>query len=275
MSDPSAEPPRKYERPPVIERVISVYSDVEERRYEEESPSWFSEVQEEYPFAEPLEEWLLNVEEQDGVSLLDSITPEFKMTPRFAKRPKSQVFDWSIRCPRGQFTINMHSVPGDGRSFSDLRMEWLKWLPRWSRRFEVERFTWLQMIYVNRLSAQTLPDFVPQGGNGLLIGQVLKVFMSIPGEHECLIPPWDCKATVQLENPKKAQLEIHLLDRASQHGSAAEMDLRLTVRVVLDDSIVDSNALISIIDLCHDKITERFEQLFTKEALISFKPVTA
>ena len=124
MPDPSAEFSRKYERPPVIERVISVYSEVEERRYEEESPSWFSEVQEEYPLAEPLEEWLLNVEERDGVPLLDSITPEFKMTPRFAKRPKNQGFDWSIRCPRGQFTINMHSVPGDGRSFSDLRTEW-------------------------------------------------------------------------------------------------------------------------------------------------------
>lgn len=264
-------PVPQYRRPPVVERVVTLWAEVDQERHESLFEEWREMVEQDYPVYEPLKEWLLKVEEKDGIPLLDGAQTELKITPRFSRKKSSEGFDWSIRCPAGQLTMNMHSSPDEIRRYADLRSEYFRWMGTWLTNFEVARLHRLQVLYLNKLSPETLPDFKTEAG-ALELGRVLKVFMSIPGEHECLVPPWDCRANVLLAEPRGALLEIHLKD-ASHPGGKPVLDLSLTVNVDMKDTPADAEKVAGVLDLCHQRIVERFEQLFTDEARQSFDPI--
>ena len=203
--------------------------------------------------------------------MLDDIQPELKITPRFAKKSAKEGWDWSIRCPAGQFTMNMHSPPGSQRSYAHLAEEFQKWFPRWQQHFGVTRVQKCEMVYLNELSAATLPAFTTKEG-ALEIAKVLTVFTHIPGEHEHLVPPFDCRATVLLREPAGATLSIQLSDWNTEAGKPK---LLLQLRVSQEWGH-DSPAMEKVaewLDVCHRRIIERFEVLFTPEARQSFEPI--
>ena len=169
-----------YEHPPVIERVMSVFADVSEELFESRFEEWRAIVQREYPIYEPLKEWLIMVEEKEGIPLFDTIEPELRITPRFSKKRAVEGFDWSIRCPLGQFTVNMHSSPQQGseRRYRNLRAEFAEWLPRWLDHFSIESPKRVVMKYVNLINHETLPDFTHHGR--ILLDQILYRLRSDP-----------------------------------------------------------------------------------------------
>ena len=258
----------RYRNAPVVERVVTLRVPMKAELFESRLEAWNAIVSPEYPVSEPLVEWLVQMEEKEGVPLFDTLSPKLKITPRFSRRSKADGFDWSIRCPSGQFTMNMHSHPGSERCYQNLRDEFAKWLPRWMDHFGVEKAEVLSMGYINDLSHEVTPQFF--NDRGLELGKVLKVFASVPGKHESLEPPYDCRVTVNLGNSPARKLLIRVNDMRDSNGN-------LGIRVSLDAiaeiaGVTDHLKVLELLDWCHTRIIERFESVFTDAARLSFEP---
>lgn len=271
-----SECPPYYRRPPVIERVLSVYSTMSDEVFESHFEDWRALVEPEYPVYEPLKQWLILVrdrEKEQGLPLFDTIKPELRITPRFSKKSSKEGFDWSIRCPSGQLTVNMHSRPDQGstRRYGNIRSEFARWLPLWLERFSVESTSKITVHYVNLVNRHTLPSFVTEDG-ALQLGKVLTVFAGIPGQHEYLIPPFDCKATVQLQGDNKSLLRLIVSDWADPKLSPA-VKVDLIVEVQAPKVGASADGILALLDWCHERIIERFEVVFTSAAKATFEPV--
>ncbi len=271
MTEPAARP-KFYNNPPVVERVISVYAEVPEELFEERFDDWKTLVEAEYPVYEPLKEWLILVEEKEGIPLLDTARPELRITPRFSRKPSKNGFDWSVRCAAGQLTMNMHSGSGDGenRRYQHLRNEYEKWLPKWIEHFGVKKLTCLNLHYVNLLNHDTVPDFFSPDG-GLLLNKLLTMFSSVPGEHECIIQPYDCKVAVKLRDRPDSTCLIQVSSMSElEHDVAVKVDF--VVQTPLSLAETDARSVLALLDWEHEHILNRFEAVFTPEVKASFKP---
>jgi uncharacterized protein (TIGR04255 family) len=275
MSEIPAEmitPRRIYERPPVFQRIATVVAEVDQELHEARFEEWRLHVETEFPHYEPLEEWLINVTEKEGIPLWDTMQPELKITPRFSKKPKKENFDWSLRCPPGKLSVNMHSNPENPRRYHELQHSFSTWLPRWIERFEVKKLTRVSLRYINRLNQLTIPNFtVPP--SQLLLDQVLNVFVKIPGEHDSLIPPYDCRATLLLGGMKGATFEIRVYsDPDASIQPSVRVDFCVNVPVSPEDS--SEQGILRLLNWCHERILDRFELVFTEAARQSFGPST-
>jgi hypothetical protein len=125
----------KFERPPVIERVATVFAKMDEEIYTSNFEAWRAIVEPEFSIYEPVTEWLIKVELKGGVLAADPRKAELKITPRFSKKSSKAGFDWSLRCPLGALTMNMHSGHNLRRGYDDLRHEFSRWVSRSQRRF--------------------------------------------------------------------------------------------------------------------------------------------
>jgi hypothetical protein len=94
-------PAVKYNKPPVVERAAAVLVDMDEEIYESKFPTWRQSVEKELPVYEPLNEWLINIEQKEGKAITDPLKTELRITPRFSKKKMAEGFEWGIRCPRG------------------------------------------------------------------------------------------------------------------------------------------------------------------------------
>ncbi|MBV6501744.1 MAG: hypothetical protein CJBNEKGG_04262 [Prosthecobacter sp.] len=266
---PNAASPPAYVNPPVIERVVTLHAPMTAEVFEANIERWKQKVTPEYPAEEPLIEWLVEMEEKDGVPLFDTLAPKLRITHRFSKKTKAEGFDWSIRCPVGKFTMNMHSHPGSGRRYDHLRKEFAKWLPQWMEHFGVERAELLNLGYINVLRRDVTPQFFNKDG-GLELDKVLRVFSEIPGKHESLEPPYDCRVTVNLGNAPARKLSIRVKDATTPaNGVAIKVTLETLAQVSGEGGISE---VLELLDWSHERIIERFEQVFTDEAKASFTP---
>lgn len=265
-----------YRRPPVIERVLSVYTGMADEIFESRFEQWRALISPEYPNYEPLKQWLILMkdrERDEGLPLFDTMQPELRITPRFSKKTSKEGFDWSIRCPAGQLTVNMHSRPDQGltRRYGTVRAEFARWLPIWIEKFSVTTTSKITAHYVNLINRDTVPTFTTPTGE-LLLGQVLTVFSRIPGQHEHLIAPFDCKATLQLKGDNNSLLRLNVRDWSNpQLGPAVRVDFVVEIHEPKVGTSVDG--IMSLLDWCHERIVERFEVVFTDDAKKTFEPV--
>ncbi len=237
-------------------------------QFEEGIEGWRQEVASEYPYEEPLTEWLLNMKEKDGIPLLDTMEPELKITHRFSKKRKAEGFDWSIRCPSGTLIMNMHSRPGSDRQYANLKDEFERWFPKWVRHFNISQCHAVTLIYVNSLSRDVTPDLFTSEGD-LELGKALTVFAGIPGVHERLEPPFDCQVTVRL-NPETS-LHIRVNDDSSL-GRGPTVLVKLKCTAALRPGHGTVQEALQLLNWCHERIIERFELVFTTEAKETFGP---
>jgi hypothetical protein len=267
-----------YRRPPVIERVLSVWADMSDEIFESHFEDWRAIVTPEYPVYEPLKQWLISVRETDregeeGLPLFDPTQPELRITPRFSKKTSKEGFDWSIRCPPGQLTVNMHSSPDQGltRRYATLRAEFARWLPLWIETFSVKSASKINVAYVNLINRDTVPKFVNEKGE-LELSQVITVF-SIPGKHEHIVPPFDCKVTLQLHGEHSSLLRLTVNDWPdAKLAPAVRLDFAVDVRDPKVGASVEG--IMALLDWCHERIIERFEVVFTPKVKQTFDPIT-
>lgn len=270
MENSPQTPRRRYRIPPIIQRVVTLHAPMELELYESRLETWGEIVKEEFPNYQPVNQWLIQVKEKDGVPLYDTMQPVLDITPRFSLKPAHHGFDWSLRCPCGQLTLNMHSEPGDERGYDHLRESFHRWLPQWMRHFEVKLLEKISLLYINRLDQRTIPKFTTETG-ALRLNEVLKVFVQIPGEHESLIPPYDCKATVLLSGRPASTLLVRVHD-ASEKGPAVRLVFRVDSPFQADER--SSEDAFRLLNWCHDHIVRRFELVFTEEAKQSFEKIS-
>jgi hypothetical protein len=258
-------PPPRYQRPPVIERLVFVRANMDQEIYDKGFDEWREWVLKEFPVDEPVKNWLINVQERHGVPT--DISPELQILPRFSEKTSVDGFGWSIRCPVGQLIMNMHSSHQESRTYEDLRTRFPGWLTRWVQHFQVREFTDLTVHYVNLLDRTTLAPFAHEGF--LDIAKVLKIFFRIPGGKELLTPPLDCQVTIKLEGEIEGTLSIRACHRAGGNGPALTLNLVASTALRKDQSV---DEILSLMDWCHSRIVERFEVIFTTEAKESFDP---
>ena len=102
---------------------------------------------------------------------------------------------------------------------------------------------------------------------------MLNVFVRIPGEHESLIPPYDCRATLLLGGMKGATFEIRVYsDPDHRIQPSVRVDFVVNVPVAPEDS--SPAGILRLMDWCHERILDRFELVFTEAARQSFIPIT-
>lgn len=265
--------PDFYQKPPIIERVASLYAEIDEEVFAAKSEEWNEMVLAEYPVNESIRHWVMKAkQEEDGLPDLSSVRPLLQIIPRYSKKVAKEGFDWSIRCPRGQFTINMHSDPdqGESRRFQTLRHEFEEWVPRWIDHFEVKSIDRLELNYVNALTRVTLPDFMSDD-DVLYLGRVIRPFADIPGEHLQIVAPYSCEVNLLLKD--KSTLRISIEDLIStRYGSGLQVNFVSSMSCPSEE-IATASRILELLERAHGHIVERFEAVFTSEAKESFKPV--
>lgn len=264
-----------YPRSPVVERVVSVYADVSEENFERKIDDWALQVSPDFPEYEPLKEWNIpfrevKTETGEVIPVLDEQTePTLKITQRFSKKTSKDGFDWSIRCPAGQFTMNMHSNPGSDaqkRRFEHLRKETEIWLPRWFQQFDVNQVRRISIYYVNILNYKTVPSFYNE--SGFRIGDVITIFSNIPGEFESIVPPYDATVTVKLKGHENAFLRMNVGDWPKSAEPAVQVDFQADI--LCPDGGITTGETFPLLDWLHMNIVKQFDKVFTAEAKKSF-----
>jgi uncharacterized protein (TIGR04255 family) len=258
----------EYANAPVVERAVTVLANMPEEVYTSRIESWNALIEPDFPIYEPIAEWRIHVDQQGGQPVVDPTKGELILIPRSSKKSQAEGFDWSLRCPHGALTMNMHSSPKMPRRYHDLKAQFAKWLPKWMDHFGVKDLQRLQLIYVNIISAATVPEFANKPGELNLDG-VFNVFVNIPGSHKLVVPPLNCVATLLLEADPYATLTIQLAGIALQEPTVR---LDLSTDAVLKSGSVEST--FELLDWSHDRILERFQNVFTEQARRSFVPLS-
>ncbi len=271
-------PAVKYAKPPVVERAAAVFVHMDEDIYESKFQTWRQLVEKDLPVYEPLNEWLINIEQREGKATTDPLKTELRITPRFSKKKMAEGFEWGIRCPREALIVNMGSKPGSPSHYIDLRSSFALWFSRWTSHFEVQRLRRVNLHYVNVLNVQTVsrfmapgPQSVPQHPGFIQLDRIIKVFVPLPIQKGALIPPLSCQATVMLEGREDSALQIIL---AGIPNYPPQPTLRLdfiTETAVAEGSSLDE--ILKTLDWCHDHVIECFEAVFTDAAKESFEPM--
>jgi hypothetical protein len=232
--------------------------------------TWKGIVAQEFPIHDPLTEWLLNVQEKDGVPLFEEAEPEVIVTHRFSRRNENGERTWSMRCPPDRLTLNLHSQVNEPHDFEELYEAMMKWLPRWSDHFGVATYPQVQLDYVNLLGPRTTPAFVNRDG-GIQINRLLEVFGRIPGTHKSIVAPYDCKVGLLIE-PNRCGANIHI-------QAVRTVDTTLHVRVDLQIVATRPNGLPSVetvlaeLRYTHEILIGQFLAIFTDEAKSSFERI--
>jgi uncharacterized protein (TIGR04255 family) len=269
-SMPMSEPRLDFERPPVVERVVTVVAKMDGEIYASNFDAWRTEVQAEYPIYEPVSQWLINAEIKEGELATDPRKAQLKIIPRFSKKTGKAGFDWSLRSPQGSLTMNMHSGGHLRRRYDDLRAEFSRWLSRWIEHFEVEEFQILNLTYVNVVNRDTAPDFSTEDGR-LLLEKLITVFVPLPGKHQDIVPPLDCTVNLRIRPDPPATLLIHLFGvPAVPQRPTVRLDLTVETQV---PSGTSREQLFEILDWCHERILNQFKIVFTEEAIKGFGPI--
>ena len=260
----------KFKKPPIVERVATVSGDIAAEQFYSRIESWKTIAAAEFPIYDPLTEWLLNVQEKDGVPLFDEAEPEVIVTHRFSRRNEHGDRTWSMRCPTERLTINLHSERNEPHDFEDLFGAMMKWLPRWSDHFGVTAYPSVQLDYVNLLGPRTTPHFVNQEG-GIQINRLLQVFGSIPGIHKSIIAPYDCKVGLLIE-PSRCIANIHV---HAVRGPDTALHVRVDLQIVATHpkGLPSVDAALSELRYTHDVLIGQFLAIFTDEAKTSFEPI--
>lgn len=250
--------------------MAGVSGDIAPETFFSKIEGWKTVVQKDFPLYDPLTEWLLNVQEKEGIPLFNEAEPEVLITHRFSKRNQKGERTWSMRCPPDRIILNLHAEQHDPHDFEELYAAMAKWLPRWTDHFEVNGFPGVQLTYVNLLGPRRTPNFVDANG-GIQINRLIEVFGKIPGKHQSIIAPYDCKVGLLIEKERcAANIHVHAV-RSRDNVLHVRVDLQ--VLAAHGVPMVSVDEALSELRYSHDVLIGQFEALFTKEAKKSFEPV--
>jgi len=263
MTPSSNLPPRRsYARAPIVERIATFHAQIEEERFLLGFEEWQWAVREDYPHHEPHKEWLIAVKEKNGVPLFDTLQPELRLTHLFSRKSADGRREFGMRCPMDAIAFHLFTSPGVSKGYGDLHSEVVKWLPRWMDHFQVEKLTNLELHYSNRITPETVGPFIRDGR--IELASILTAFLALPGTHECLIPPYDCTATVLLREEPQMVLTLRI------HG---DTEVRPQPAVLVDFTVafpetkggLDTGNALLLLSNAHDAIQDRFELVFTDQ----------
>jgi len=248
-----------------------------EEDYASKLSEWENFLSEDYSVNEPVKDWriMADTDPSNGLPLFESIHPSLTIIPRLSRKSAKQGFDWSVRYPCGQLTVNMHSDPNQGqgakRRFCHLSDEFIEKYAAWVEFFKIDKIKFLQLHYVNALTRKTIADFAFVD-DSLHVGKIIKIFSTIPGQHRNMVPPFSCEAGVELESEFQGILNIKLNNWTSKKfGDGLNLSFICSITPKKPKDI-RLEAVSDLLEEAHAHIINHFEAIFTDEAKNSFKP---
>jgi len=75
-----------YEKAPIVERLASLYVEMEEESFASHQLAWEEMVREEFPIDASIKRWMMEAQEKDGAPDFNTIRPLLQIIPRFSTR---------------------------------------------------------------------------------------------------------------------------------------------------------------------------------------------
>ena len=258
---------KKYRKPPVCERVISLGFELDEEPFQRQLSSWNDVVRKAFPQSSIENNWEISIAEKNGIPYLPPERQKFTTKHQFWKGKKKNR-DCGIQVWKDRVAFNLLSSPANPRTFEDLLSLYDEWCPIWSEHFRVKTVRGVRIEYVNIISPATVPEFCTK--ERIQIGDILTVFVPA-GPLKTLEPPY--AFDMNFKDPRddfpllfhtslKAERKVDVALRLDFRASTEEM----TREIAIDEIQVE-------IDTAHELILDEFEAFFTEPAKASFEPI--
>jgi hypothetical protein len=261
--------PRKYTRPPVVERVVAVYCTPLAEVFDERLHAWVDRLAGDYPINTPFPNWEISIEQKNANEppIVKDLTPRVKLFQRSWKSDSrgKKIFGYDIRPDRLVFRVTHEDkVLHD---FVEIQREISKWSLLWMEHFGISHLTGTSLEYVNEISADRTPQLFTDNNPGIPVGEILKIFASFTGHAVQLCPPLDCQIGTMMDPDVPRTCFTRIFGVPNQLA----MQVLLTVSTAAPGRKIDLEVALSEIDVSHTKLLEHFRDIFTEEALKKFE----
>lgn len=257
---------KRYKRPPLAERAISLGVSMDEEHFQRCLNSWNDVMRQSFPQSEIINQWEITISEKNGMPFIPKENQKITTKYRFWKG-KTDNRDSAVQVWRDRVAFNLLSRPGEPRTFEDLKSLFSEWCPKWANHFGVVKFSGITLEYVNIFSQTTMPKFYH--GNRIDVGNILTAF-TVPGPLKNLLPPFHfefnfdppsssipMKVHIKLTSLRGKNISLRLIFKASSEEPKREIGLDNLWREV---------------EFAHDLILVEFDAFFTDKAKLSFEP---
>jgi hypothetical protein len=256
----------KCNTPPIVERIIGVYHKIPQEEFEKRLPSWVEKISRAYPVPDHIAEWLIDIEERNGVPLIKSLAPKARIIHVFWQKHPEHKYVHGMRVRPDRLVFHLEREKDNPHRFEELMPEMKKWLPLWMEHFAVHEIDGITVEYYNILDGNITPQFVSSNG-ALKISDALTIFANIPGQHKGLTNPYDCKVRLVIDDQAPTFLDVRVRgdDRSA---NAVKVELKLTT-FPKERKFNQSEALVALRQ-AHEVMLKQFACFFTETARKSF-----
>lgn len=257
-----------YKSPPLVERFIVLECEQTEEDFSQRILAWSELVKSQFPIDDHQTRWELQVEEIDGVPVVESAEAVARITYVYRR---DQAPACGLVTRRGVLRLGILRSASSALRYEDFRPLIAEWGQKWMDHFDV-RPQAVAMRYINAVS----PQFTPQlfVGGKMRIDQVLTAFGEIPGTFQSIIPPFRCEASTLITENAACRLESRLKIHAVQFLEQPTIMVEIQASVLANQTSTNFDLLDSL-DLCHEAVDHQFECVFTPSARQSFQPIKA
>jgi hypothetical protein len=254
-----------YKNPPIIERIVGVYTDIKPEVFEAKMPDWAAKIRDQYPLARPIAEWSIKVKEVKGVPMLENVMPKAEIIQLFWKPHPKKLQVHGMRLRPSRLVFHLCREDGNAHDFEELYAEMETWIGRWMEHFEVEALKGVTAEYFNRLNPKITPQFMLPDGR-LKLSEAFLLFANIPGKYQSITPPYDNRIRLIVDEKRPCYFDLRV--RADDDGHVGvRIDFMVTT---IGDRAISAKDALAEIRLGHDVILEQFDCLFSEKARQSF-----
>jgi len=259
---------KSYRNPPIIERIVGVYTDIKPEVFEARMPEWAAKIRDSYPISHPIAEWSLDIKEVDGIPIFQNVMPKAEIIQLFWKRhpKKEKVYGMRLRPSRLVFHLCRE---GDNiHDFEELYAEMETWIGKWMEHFEINSLRGVTLEYFNRLNASITPQFMLPDGR-LNISDAFVLFSNIPGKYVSITPPYDCKMRLTVDEKRPCFFDVRV---RAEDQAIVGVRIEFATKTIGLNKAISANDSLAEIRFAHDLMLEQFDCFFTEKAKESFIP---
>ncbi len=261
--------------PPLLERVaVMHFEPFPIATFNQKADEWQAKIATEYGDRDVLQEWKLNIPEKNGIPDFAALQTDLILHRRFWKAA-GEKRAIAMQCRNGWVSFNVVNHEGKRHRYVELTEEVSRCLPDWAQHFGVQHFSEYSLIYVNRLSKRSTPQFfdLANGNETLHLGNVLTAFGQAPYPGT-IVPPYTYALNLQLDSNQSKVLNYTVNSVPNKSEPEEVMvDVRLGMKIKAGKHEDTPAHAVMHLDYCHEKLLDAYKRFFTQNALQSFEGI--
>jgi hypothetical protein len=258
-----------YKNPPIVERIVGVYADINPELFEAKMPDWAAKIKDVYPLARPITEWSLNFKEVNGIPMLQNAMPKAEIIQMFWKPHPKKLAVQAMRLRPNRLVFHLHREEGKLHDFEELYVEMEAWIDKWMEHFEVPSLKGVTVEYVNRLNGAITPQFMLSDGR-LKISEAFILFSNVPGKYTGITTPYDCKMRLIVDEKRPCHFDLRVRAEDQASTGVRIQFVANTIGAVGQGKAIAAAESLGEIRFCHEVMLEQFDCFFTEKAKNSF-----